>query len=83
MRRLTLFTGIVSFIRPLYVVSLEEQNPRNVRAYAIEQLRHIDASMGIRQAGLLADTVSKQLNKFPRDLFSVPRHLMMPLMPFG
>jgi hypothetical protein len=79
----TFFTDILSLIRPLYVVSLEELNARSVRSFAVEQLRRIDASMGIRQAGLLAETVSKSLGESPRDFVSVPSHLMIPLIPSG
>jgi hypothetical protein len=56
-------------------VSLEELNARSVRSFAVEQLRRIDASMGIRQAGLLAETVSKSLGESPRDFVSMPSHL--------
>ena len=59
----TFFTGILSLIWPLYIVSLEELNARSVRSFAVEQLRRIDASMGIRQAGLLAETVSTSLQE--------------------
>jgi hypothetical protein len=54
-----------------------------VRSFAVEQLRRIGASMGIRQAGLLADTVSKRVNESPGDSVSVPSHLMIPLIPCG
>jgi hypothetical protein len=77
----TFFIGILSLIQPLYVVSLEELNARSVRSFAVEQLRRIDASMGIRQAGLLAETVSKGVNECPGDFASVPSHLMIPLIP--
>ena len=79
----TFFTGILSLIQPLYVVSLEELNAHSVRSFAVEQLRRIDASMGIRQAGLLAETVSKRVNESPGDFVSVPSHLMIPLIPSG
>jgi hypothetical protein len=39
--------------------------------------------MGIRQAGLLAETASKSLGESPRDFVSVPSHLMIPLIPSG
>mgnify|MGYP003623027761 CR=1 FL=1 len=54
---------MLSLIRRLYVVSLEELNACSVRSFGVEQLRRIDASMGIRQAGLLAETVLKRVNK--------------------
>jgi hypothetical protein len=79
----TFFTGILSLIRPLYVVSLEELNARSVRSFAVEQLHRIDASMGIRQADLMAETASKSLSESPRDFVSVPSHLMIPLIPSG
>jgi hypothetical protein len=77
----TFLIGILSLIRPLYVVSLEELNARSVRSFAVEQLRRIDASMGIRQAGLLAEAVSKSLGESPGDVVSVPSPLMIPLIP--
>jgi hypothetical protein len=73
----TFFIGFLSLIPPLHIVSLEELNARSVRSFAVEQLRRIDASMGIRQAGLLAETVSKSLGESPRDFVSVPSHLMI------
>jgi uncharacterized membrane protein len=79
----TFFTGILSLIQPLYVVSLEELNARSVRSFAVEQLRRIDASTGIRQAGLLAETVSKRVNESPGDFVSMPSHLMIPPIPSG
>ena len=68
----------------MYVVSMEELNARSVRSFAIEQLRRIDASMGIRQAGLLAETLSKRVNESSGDSTSEPpSHLMIPLIPYG
>lgn len=49
-------------IWPIFVVSQEHLNPRSERCWAVEQLRRISSSMGIRQAGLLADTISQSLN---------------------
>ncbi|KIW18453.1 hypothetical protein PV08_02741 [Exophiala spinifera] len=58
------FTGSPSFIslmHPLYLVALESLNPYGLRVFAIEQLRCIDASFGVRQARLLADTAESSL----------------------
>ncbi|KAH8698527.1 hypothetical protein BGW36DRAFT_460428 [Talaromyces proteolyticus] len=58
------FTGsprMISLVQPLYVACLEEHNSYNVRSFAVEQLSKIAASLGIRQAGLLASMVSKSL----------------------
>ena len=79
----TFSTGILSLIQPLYVVSVEELNARSVRLFAVEQLRRIGASMGIRQASLLAETASKSLSESPTDIVSMPTHLKIPLMPLG
>lgn len=67
----------------MFVVSLEELNERSVRSFAVEQLRRIDASTGVRQAGLLAETVSKSLSESPKDFVPVPSHFMIPLVPCG
>ena len=75
--------GIVSFIRTLYVVAMERQNPQSVRSFALEQLRRIDASMGIRVAGLLAETGSKRINACSGYYIDKPRGCMIPLMPCG
>ncbi|ORY13038.1 hypothetical protein BCR34DRAFT_562645 [Clohesyomyces aquaticus] len=50
---------------PLLVVSQEPLNPPEERFWAVEQLRRIGASMGIRQAGILADVVAKSMIEFP------------------
>ena len=60
---------------------MEELNARSLRSFAVEQLRTIDASMGIRQAGLLADTASKRLSESPRDFVSVASRLTNSLIP--
>jgi len=60
---------------------MEELNARSVRSFAVEQLRRIEASMGIREAGLLADTASKSLSESPRDFVSVASRLTTPLIP--
>jgi hypothetical protein len=63
---------LMSLIRPLYLVALEEINFSSLRFFAIEKLRYIDASMGIRQAGLFAQTAFKHLSnseKLPANNF--------------
>lgn len=67
----------------MYAVSLEELNDRSVRSFAVEQLRRIDASTGIRQAGLLAEAVSKSLRESPGDFFFAPSRFNIPLIPCG
>ncbi|KAK6379468.1 hypothetical protein LTS17_006386 [Exophiala oligosperma] len=51
----------ISLIQPLYLVALETLVPYSLRVFAIEQLRHIDAYLGVRQARLLADTAENNL----------------------
>ena len=75
--------GIVSFIRSLYVVSMERQNPQGVRSFALVQLRRIDASMGIRVAGLLAETGSKRIDSCSGYFIEKPLGCMIPLIPCG
>lgn len=65
---ISIYLGVLSLVQPLYMVCLEEYNDHNIRSFAVDQLRSIAASMGIRQAGLLADMVSKDLNKASRDV---------------
>ncbi|KAF2191228.1 hypothetical protein K469DRAFT_720220 [Zopfia rhizophila CBS 207.26] len=58
------FTGssrAVALIWTLFIVSQEELNDRSERSWAVEQLRNINASMGIRHARLLADFASQHL----------------------
>jgi len=64
-------------------VSLEKRNPRNLRSFAVEHLRRIGESMGIRQAGLMADTVSKSLDDPPDRLYPFASGLLIPLVPAG
>lgn len=54
-------TGAMSLIWPLYVVSQEELNGRSEREWALEHLRRINESMGIRQAGVFADAAAQSL----------------------
>ncbi|KAL2816473.1 hypothetical protein BJX63DRAFT_441558 [Aspergillus granulosus] len=49
---------ILSVIQPLSVVAEESLNPVAVRSFAVEQLYRIQYSMGVRQAGRLADIAS-------------------------
>ena len=46
---------MLSLVEPLYVVASEQHNPEDVRSFAIKQLRHIAAVIGVRRAALLAD----------------------------
>ncbi|KAH7007070.1 hypothetical protein EDB80DRAFT_718179 [Ilyonectria destructans] len=73
---------ILSLIRPLFVVALEELNTRSIRGFAVEQLRSIGESVGIRQAGLLATTISKTLDESPRSCVPLPNLFTIPLIPF-
>lgn len=47
-------TGLPNLIWPLYIVALDDLNLDSMRAFAMQQLRSIAASTGIRQASLLA-----------------------------
>jgi hypothetical protein len=62
---------------------MESRNPRAMRLFAVEQLRHIDAEMGIRQAGLLADTVEERINSSPTNYYDDSVEFMVPLVPCG
>ncbi|KAB5522947.1 hypothetical protein GE09DRAFT_1154699 [Coniochaeta sp. 2T2.1] len=53
---------IVGIIWPLSVVAQEPSNPLATRRWAVEQLRKISTTMGFRQAGLLAETISPELS---------------------
>lgn len=68
-------------IGPLYVVAMDEVNNRSMRLYAVEQLYHISELMGIRQARVVADFISKALNR-PSDTGSTDGPLVDPLIPF-
>lgn len=52
----------LSVISSLYFIAMDDINPETVRRFAMDQLRRIDASMGVRKARLLADTVSASLS---------------------
>jgi hypothetical protein len=54
-----------------------------VRLFAVEQLRRIDEEMGIRQAGLLAETVAKRINISPGEAIDESLEFMIPLIPCG
>ncbi|KAF2260281.1 hypothetical protein CC78DRAFT_28884 [Lojkania enalia] len=73
---------ILSLIRPLYVVALEGLNPEYMRTFAVERLRHIGASMGIRQACLLADSIIQKPSDAPSSLILAPCVFKVPLIPF-
>lgn len=62
---------------------MERQNSRAVRLFAVEHLRRIDAEMGIRQAGLLAETVAKRINISPGEVVDDSLEFMIPLVPCG
>ena len=53
---------MLSLVEPLYVVASEERNLQDVRSFAIEQLRHIAAVIGVRRAALLADVAGSTLD---------------------
>lgn len=72
--------GALSLIWPLYIVCLEELNTRELRSFAVDRLRQIDESMGVRQAGLLADTVSERLNSSSGSHLLVPIRYSIPLV---
>lgn len=54
--------GVVGIIWPLSVVARESSNTLTQRKWAVEQLRSINTSMGLRQAGLLAETISREFS---------------------
>lgn len=47
---------MITMIQPLFLVASTELNTIEVRRFAVEQLRRIAASTGVRQASLCADT---------------------------
>lgn len=53
--------GAPALIEPLYLVAMESLNPPEVRRFAVEQLRFIDTTMGIRHASLLASMACESL----------------------
>jgi hypothetical protein len=57
--------GAASLIWSLFVVSRETLNSDSVRRWAVENLRQINAVLGVRQAGFLADNEKAQ--HFERD----------------
>ena len=62
---------------------MERRNSRAIRLFAVEQLRRINAQMGIRQAGLLAETVAKRINRSPGEVVDESSEFMIPLVPCG
>ncbi len=50
--------GMMTLIRPLYVVGREKHNVQSVRDFAAAELRRIETDLGVRQAGVLADRAS-------------------------
>ncbi|OAQ89772.1 fungal specific transcription factor domain-containing protein [Purpureocillium lilacinum] len=74
---------ILSLIRPLCVVALEEPNLASVRFVAVDRLRRIGSSMGVRQAVLLADTVARSLSEPQPHNSARPSSCWdVPMMPF-
>lgn len=59
--RFLLLPGAPTLIEPLYLVAMESLNPLELRYFAIEQLRSIDTTMGIRHASLLASMACESL----------------------
>ncbi|OQV01279.1 hypothetical protein CLAIMM_06663 isoform 2 [Cladophialophora immunda] len=51
---------ILSLMHSLFLVALEERNELSVISFAVEQLRRISATMGVRQANFMADTALKR-----------------------
>lgn len=70
----------MSLIRPMYVVAISSVNAMTMRRFGIQQLRSIGATMGIRQASLLAETVSEHMEGRSDVLRS---DLLLPLLPCG
>jgi hypothetical protein len=62
---LTVLTGFIALIRPLYAVAIQAHNDESTRKFAIAILRLIDDGMGVRQARLLADTATERLTSRP------------------
>lgn len=56
-----MFIGSMSVIEPLYTISVEELNPLDLRLFAIHRLRRMGSSLGVRQAGLLAEKALQAL----------------------
>ncbi|OAL23091.1 hypothetical protein AYO22_06584 [Fonsecaea multimorphosa] len=52
--------SILSLMHSLFLVALEERNDLLVVSFAVEQLRRIGATMGVRQATFMADTALKK-----------------------
>lgn len=61
-RAILTLAGIVGIIWPLSVVGQESSNSPITRRWAVKQLQSINTSMGFRQAGLLAETISRDLD---------------------
>lgn len=51
--------GSIALLEPLYIISIEDVNPTDLRLFAIKQLRRMSYSMGVRQAGILAEQASR------------------------
>ena len=79
---LIILLGQLSLIRPLAVVAMEERNPRRVRTFAVDHLRQIHASMGIRQGAHMAELVAKSLEAAQDAFTSEEIDRIVPLLPF-
>lgn len=54
--------GILTLIRPLYIVAMETRNEHRVRVFAVQQLRRLGVEMGVRHAVLIADTIERYIS---------------------
>jgi hypothetical protein len=55
--------GASTMIWPLTVVAQERSNTNEERHWAIQELRHIGTTLGVRQASVLANTISVSMSK--------------------
>lgn len=53
---------MMSLVEPLYLISTLTLVPHLLRSFAVEKLRKISRSMGIRQAAVLADIACRNLD---------------------
>ena len=54
--------GSAGLIWPLSVVAQGNWNERRIRCWAVEQLRLIGTTVGVRQATLLAESILRDIN---------------------
>jgi hypothetical protein len=57
------WTGVLSLIRPLYVVATEPRNEQEVRDFAIKHLRRLGLETGVRQPVVLADRIQQYMDE--------------------